>query len=101
MQTFNVGHTSYIKSIIQISNGKIASCDQDGKIIIWTIDNGECLKAIHAHSKCIWCIVKLSNNKIVSCSGDNTIKVWDIKTGVCLNTFEDHNGEVYCLNLSN
>ena len=27
LQTLNVGHTSYINSIVQISNEKIASCD--------------------------------------------------------------------------
>jgi WD40 repeat protein len=32
LQTF--GHTDIISAVIQISNGKIASCDEDGKIII-------------------------------------------------------------------
>jgi len=98
-QTFNVGHTSYINSIVKISNEKIASCDQDGKIMIWNLDNGERLKTIDAHSGIIWRLVKLSNTQIISCSDDKTIKVWDIETGICLKTLYAHNNKVYCLDL--
>ena len=41
LQTFDVGHTNYIKSIIYLSNEKITSCDQDGKIIIWSTKTSE------------------------------------------------------------
>jgi WD40 repeat protein len=101
LQTFDVGHTNYIKSIIQISNEKIASCDLDGKIIIWNIENGDCLKTIEAHSGTIWNLAKLSNNKIISCSEDKTIKVWDVNEGICLKTLNGQIAEVLCLDLSN
>ena len=98
MQTFNVGHTSYIKSIIQISNEKIASCDQRGNIIIWNIENGDCLKIIEKHLDTIWHLVKLSSKKIISCSSDKTLKIWDIETGSCLSTLEGHKSLIYCIN---
>ena len=84
---------------IQISNEKIASCDEGGKIIIWNIDNGQCLKTIEAHSEAIWRLVKLSETQVISCSSDKTIKEWDTETGVCLKTLEAHNGHVYGLEL--
>jgi WD40 repeat protein len=90
-----IWHTDCIKSIFQLSNEKITSSGQDGKIIIWSIDNGECLKTIVAHSETI------SNEKIISCLDDKTIKVWDIETGVCLKNMEGHIANVYDLDLSN
>ena len=101
LQTFNIGHTHFIKSIINLSDDKIASCDEDGKIIIWNIENGECLKMIEAHSDCIWMLAKLSKNKIISCSSDNTIKIWNVETGLSFKNFEGHDAEVVCLDLSN
>ena len=95
-----VGHTSYIRGILLISNEKIASCDQDGKIIIWNIENCDCLKKIEAHSDAIWSLGNLSNNKIISCSRDKTIKVWDINECICL-TLNGHVDEVFCLDSSN
>ena len=100
LQTFNFGHSHYIKSIINLSNEKIASCDQDGKIIIWNIENCDCLKKIEAHSDAIWSLGNLSNNKIISCSRDKTIKVWDINECICL-TLNGHVDEVFCLDSSN
>ncbi len=35
LQTLNVGHNNYIRSIVKISNEKVASGDQDGILIIW------------------------------------------------------------------
>ncbi len=98
-QTFNVGHTSFIRVIIQISNDKIASGCQDGKIIIWNIENGECFKTINVNTGIIWNLTKLSNNKIISCSNEKTMKVWDIETGACLNTLDGHIGAVLCIDL--
>ena len=59
MQILNVGHTDAICSIVQITHEKIASRDAAGKIIIWKIANGECLKTIEAHPYSIWDLVKL------------------------------------------
>ena len=100
LQTFNIGHTHFIKSIINLSDDKIASCDEDGKIIIWNIENGECLKMIEAHSDCIWKLAKLSKNKIISCSNDKTIKVWDINKGICLKNLDGQDAEVFGLDFS-
>ena len=78
----------------------MACCYEDGKIIIWNIENGECLKKFEAHSDCIWTLVKISNSKIISCS-NKRIKVWNVKTGVCWKTIEAHDEAVLCLDLSN
>jgi GTPase len=88
-----------IVPIIQISNEETASCDQDGKIIIWNIENGECFKTINVNTGIIWNLTKLSNNKIISCSNEKTMKVWDIETGNCLKTIDQEN--IFCLDLSN
>ena len=40
-------------------NDKINSGDEDDQIIIWNMNNGQRLKVIDGHLKCIWSIVKL------------------------------------------
>ncbi len=43
------GHSDWIRSIIELSNNRIASCSEDdGTIKIWDINTGECLKTIEA-----------------------------------------------------
>ena len=83
-----------------MSSEKILRGDQDGKLIIWNIENGETLKTIIAHSDSILCLSKLSNNKVISSSMDKTIKVWDINTGICLRTIESRSN-AYGLDLLN
>lgn len=58
-----------------MSSEKILSGDQDGKLIISNINNGQTLKTINAHSGSIWRLSKFSKNKIISCSKDKTIYI--------------------------
>jgi WD40 repeat protein len=95
LQTLKGANTGCIFSIIILSNERIISANEDGKIVIW--DNGEILKIIDAHSSGIWGLVKLSKNKIISGSNDKTIKVWDIESGDCLNIIEAHTSYIFCL----
>ena len=76
LQTINVGHLNFVFSIIKISNDKIASGDEDGKIIVWNLNNGERLKTIDEHSNRIFSIANMLNNIIIiSCSSYKTTKV--------------------------
>ena len=99
LQTLNMGHNLFVKSIVQLSNEQIASCDQDGKIIIWNINDGLTLKTIDAHSDSIFWLAKLSDKKFFSSSSDKSIKLWDLESEVCLKTFEGHTDTVNCLDL--
>jgi len=96
LQTLKGADTGCIFSIIILSNVRIISANEDGKILIW--DNGEILKIIDTHSGGIWSLVKLSKNKIISGSNDKTIKVWDIQSGDYLNTIEGFTSYIFCLN---
>lgn len=88
------GHFNWVRSIIEISNEKIVRCDQNGRIQIFNINNGQCIKTIEAHLEAIYFLAKLSDNKIISSSKDKTIKLWDIESGDCLKTLEGHGGFV-------
>jgi WD40 repeat protein len=37
LQTLNVGHTGYIRAIVQITNEIITTGNEKGKIIIWKL----------------------------------------------------------------
>jgi len=71
------------------------------ELIIWNLDDGECLRTIQAHSSDICQLAKLSNNKIVSFSLDKKIKLWNIENGDCLKTLEGHTEEVSSKELLN
>jgi len=99
LQTLNMGHNHFVKSIVKLSNEKMVSSDDDGKIIIWNINNGLTSKTIYAHTDSIFLLAKLSGKKFFSSSSDKSIKLWDLESEVCLKTFEGHTGTVYCFDL--
>ena len=89
------GHSSYVYSVFQLSNGHVCSCSADNTIKIWNIDAGECIKTLSGHNSTVCSLIQLSNGHVCSGSGDRTIKIWNIDTGECMNTLSGHSDSVY------
>ncbi len=66
-----------------ISNDKCATGSDDGKIRIWDLHNGKCVKIIEAHPLNVKNILVLSDGKIVSCCSI-MLKIWDPITYSCI-----------------
>lgn len=61
-----------------------------GKIKIWDLQSGECLKTLNEHKDCVTSILIYKNNKFISGSDDETIKIWDLESYECIETLENN-----------
>ena len=63
----------------------IAIGDNDGRIMIWNINERKVSKMIDAYyGSPLTCLSMLCSNVIVSGAFDNIIKIWNIDTQECL-----------------
>ena len=65
--------------MIQIKDGRLASCSKDGSIKVWDLTrkkNG--VSTINGHRDAVYCVMQLSNGNLMSGSRDQTVKIWDI-----------------------
>jgi len=65
----------YVWGIQILSNNKIASYNEDGRISIWNIEAGDLLKELEDHDVEICMIKKISDDRLISGSWDNTTKL--------------------------
>ena len=86
---------SWVKSLCQLSDGRIISGSDDKIIQIWY--NYKQIMTFIGHKDSIKCLCNIDNSYLASGSFDKTIKIWDLKNGECLQTLEEHNDKVICL----
>ena len=71
-------HKSLIYSIIELFDGRIASCSDDSTIKIFNKKTFKCELTLTGHRRGVRCINQLNNSKLISGSGDSSIKIWSI-----------------------
>ena len=91
------GHTSFVRCVAAMSEGRVISGSYDKTIKLWDVDEGTCLKTFKGHKGVVTCLVSISENSFASSSGDGTIKVWDVSTGKCTKTIEGEGGDVWAV----
>ena len=79
------GHTEWIRKVIELKDGRISSCSDDGTIIIW--DNYQYIQTLQVYNY-VDSIIEM-NNFIISASEDGTLKIWDESTYQCILTIDD------------
>ena len=97
------GHEEKIVSMIELSNGLIATGSYDCKIKIWDIANNVCIKAINEKGF-IFCLLEMEPNFILSGTNKNTIQLFHINsltngddTDESIFSFKGHDLWVNCL----
>ena len=89
-------HISGVHSLLQLFDGRLASCSNDKTIKIYNMKNNyHCDITITGHTECITYIDQLNDGKLLSCSYDQSIKIWTLFTTSfkCDYTIENaHNG---------
>ena len=77
----------------------IASCDYDGFIRIWNVDNCECEQINRVDNRPVFCITfcPTDSNIIASPSFDNSIKLWSVNNSECKQTLQGHTQEILSL----
>jgi WD40 repeat protein len=83
---------------VALGHGKLATGDEDGKILLWQVADGRQLWLCQGHFGCIKSVAFSAQGKtLASGSDDQTIKLWDLNTGECLSTWHEHTDRVNCI----
>ena len=84
------GHDDSVLSVVQLSNGQLASASGD-LIRIWDTETGECKMVLRGHEEGdVNAVVELLNGLLASGADDETIRLWDVDTGECKHVLEGH-----------
>ena len=107
-KVMEIEQKTYISSVIELNDLRIATGDYGGKISIYSIDyekeQWKINTELKGHNGYISSLYELNGNKLISGSFDKTIKVWKINnnTLTLTNTLDGHNESVYqVISLSN
>jgi WD40 repeat protein len=95
------GHTKLVRTLeFAPDDHKIASCSDDGAVLLWDAHSGERLLTYEGHGGHVWCLAWSPDSKLVACAGrGDTIHVVDAATGTQVRELkEGHTGYyVLCL----
>ena len=90
------GHSNCVYCIIELSNGNLASCSSDTKIIIWQKSDKKFTLSfvLSGHSQRVNCLIETPSQKLISTSADYSIKIWNLHTRKVEHTLNGHYGNV-------
>ena len=96
------GDTHFVLSVIELSNGKLATGSQNNSIRIWDLnkqkgEDGYC-RVLEGHTDSVRSMIELRNGKLATVSYDSTIRIWDLEKqegdeGYCRELF-GHDAEI-------
>ena len=83
------------------SQGILATGDAEGKVILWTVAEGQQLLVCQGQMGGVKSI-SFNNDATLLASGsdDQTVRLWKVSTGECLNRWWEHEGTVNCVGFS-
>ena len=90
------GHKYEANSVVFSNDGKtIASGSKNGKVKLWSAENGKLIQTLLAHESEVNSVVFSSDDKtIASASSDGKVKLWSAENGKLLQTLPGHKSEV-------
>jgi hypothetical protein len=84
------GHRLDVYSVIQLSDGRLASGSMDHTVKIWNVINGTCERTL---SGPVCYVIQLADGRLASGSY-HTVKIWNVTNGTCERTLSGHSSFV-------
>jgi WD40 repeat protein/GTPase SAR1 family protein len=82
-------------------DGFLATGDEDGKILLWQVANGQLILSCRGQTGRVRAIAfNPQGTRIASGGDDLAVYLWDATTGECLNAWWEHTDTVACLGFS-
>lgn len=76
---------------VSLDDKLMASCQDNGDILIWNLDSSKILHKLKGHLKNARTVAFSPIGNLLASGGeDNTIKVWDLKSGQAIHTLYGH-----------
>ena len=92
--------THSVYSLQMLSNGLLASGQEDGSIKIWNITQGGNLTStLISHTDTVNDLALVNNQILASCSFDTTVKIWNYLDNSLIGTLRGHTARVNALRL--
>jgi WD40 repeat protein len=97
----SIKESSRCRSFIQINDGRIIACYDDGSIKLIKLENEDKYvidQNIKEHSSACRKIIEIKQNKLISISSDNTMKIWNFNENKinCIKTIEFQKTNSFC-----
>ncbi|KAI9029725.1 WD40-repeat-containing domain protein [Phycomyces nitens] len=81
-------HDGPVNAVASFGSTCLASASGDGKLKIWDLDTGKCLRTMD-HKRGLACI-KVNGTNIYTGGQDGKVRIWNGLTGECLSVLKGH-----------
>ena len=88
-------HTDAVRGLCEINGIGIASCSNDGVVIMWSL-KGDALREFHGHSSFVYTIGQLASSELISGGEDRAVRVW-AENGDCTQVITHPSISVWCV----
>jgi small GTP-binding protein len=92
------GHSASVNAAIW-TEGKVASCSDDGSIRIWNVETADVFVQLNGHTGPVTALVS-HGHVLVSAGADRTVRIWSVASKRCIRVLEGHTGSVRSLDFS-
>ncbi|XP_048023498.1 WD repeat-containing protein 41 isoform X1 [Megalobrama amblycephala] len=98
------GHFDIVRFLVQIDDLRFASAGDDGLVLIWNVETGECLLELRGHTQQITAMTSYTfirggtaHTALITASSDRTLSLWDPDSGNRVQNISDLQSSVKCL----
>uniref|UniRef100_A0A8C2CFW3 WD repeat domain 41 n=1 Tax=Cyprinus carpio TaxID=7962 RepID=A0A8C2CFW3_CYPCA len=98
------GHFDIVRFLVQIDDLRFASAGDDGLVLIWNVETGDCLLELRCHTQQITAMTSYSfirgrnaHAALITASSDRTLSLWDPDSGNRVQNISDLQSSVKCL----
>ncbi|TRY64920.1 hypothetical protein DNTS_024609, partial [Danionella cerebrum] len=98
------GHFDIVRFLVQIDDLRFASAGDDGLVLIWNVETGECLWELRGHTQQITAMTSYTfirggnrHMALITASSDRTLSLWDPDSGNRVQNISDLQSSVKCL----